>query len=104
MNKFRINKGLEKPVRFFGLDQAFAMEYFGAVAITWFFLFSTVGMTKMSLILYLLPIFIYYTYFKAKDKRNNVLNLKKRKAALAKPTIFKRDFGIKTEHEKLLNK
>lgn len=104
MNKFRVNKGLQKEIRFVGLNYNYAMQYFGAVTFTWLFLFITIGMTAFLLLFYALPVVLYHRYFKARDKRNQKQNLRKLKANKLKPSQFKREFSTIIENEELLIK
>lgn len=105
MKNYRINKGLQKEIRFLGLNYHYAMLFLGAVTLTWLFLFSLIGITLLKLFLYLAPIFGYHQYFKILDKKNQKFNIKKRKANSTKPMQFKRQFTSVTENnEELLTK
>ncbi|AZB02434.1 hypothetical protein EG359_22510 (plasmid) [Chryseobacterium joostei] len=105
MKNYRVNKGLQKEIRFIGLNQNYAMQFFGVVTLSWLLLFSAIGVTMLTLLLYMVPIVGFYPYFKKMDKKNQKNNIKKTKANGSKPIQYKREFTPITENnEELLTK
>lgn len=104
MNSTRVNKGLEKEIRFFGLKYTYATNYFAAVTFTWLFLFSILELNVKTIILFILPIVVYHQYYRKVDKRNQKENIQKKRANSKKPTKFKRNFTPISENEKLFTK
>ncbi|MDM1299763.1 hypothetical protein ACTS91_17290 [Empedobacter falsenii] len=90
MQRFKVNKGINKKIRFLGMESEFAQQYLIALSSYWLVVFTLFGSTKTFLLFGIIGIFIIYIPFRAKDARNKKNNLKKLKANKLKPTHFKR--------------
>ena len=90
MQRFKVNKGINKKIRFLGMESEFAQQYLIALSSYWLVVFTLFGSTKTFLLFGIIGIFIIYIPFRAKDARNKKNNLKKLKANILKPTHFKR--------------
>ena len=90
MLTFKINKGINKKIRFLGMESEFAQQYLIALSFYWLMVFILFGSSKTFLLFGIAGIFTLYIPFRAKDARNKKHNLKKLKASRLKPTHFKR--------------
>lgn len=90
MKQFKINKGIQKEIRYLGLNSEFALKYLLSVAFFYLLSFSLIGMTKQTFLVYIIAIFAIYYPFKKMDLNNKEYNLKKKKANKFKPSNFSR--------------
>ncbi|WP_454058923.1 DUF4133 domain-containing protein [Elizabethkingia ursingii] len=104
MKKYKVNKGINKPIRFLGLDQKYAYYFMGIVPMLWIVLYTFLGMSLSVIPFYILPVLPIYLYFKRKDIENKAFPSEKKKALMIKPKKIKRDFGKMQEHGKLFDK
>lgn len=85
MRTFKVNKGIQKEIRYLGLKSDYALQYLLSLALFYSLCFTLLGMTKQTLFIYIIAVFIIYLPFKRKDKMNRKYDINKRKANEMKP-------------------
>ena len=62
MQRFKVNKGINKKIRFLGMESEFAQQYLIALSSYWLVVFTLFGSTKTFLLFGIIGIFIIDFY------------------------------------------
>ncbi|MFV0531866.1 MAG: hypothetical protein ACK5MD_10585 [Flavobacteriales bacterium] len=90
MKTYTIYKGLQKPIRYIGLDKQFALLFIGYLVVSSGGILVAFSLSGVVACILFANVFVSYGYFKYQDKQNLKMNFKKKRAMKFKPDSYKR--------------
>lgn len=89
MIKYKVYKGLQKEIRWLGLNKSIALQYMVSLTLN-LLIVLMMGLNAFSFLYGVSSLFWLYFIFYLKDKKNRKTNAKKKNANQGKPTYIKR--------------